>query len=411
MPNIVYFIGAGLSKALERLPYRVPVMNDFVNVAADYVEQDDVVLTTLAVFAQQGLFTNPASERLRMISARLREIAPGLADGRARDPQLKSEFAHAMKAWPGENLETMLQRAPRHQSDSDARFNFAVNRVFCHIGWQVNWAPLERFIDRQASDPRLRHTFVSFNYDLLLDRALSTQTTWAAPTGYGLDIRFVASAEAGEILANQMSGSGGAFGPVDATPVLRPSTSANWMLLKPHGSLNWLLTDRKEVRPHSDEVALVMEHGAISYFRPFKCDALMFPGAPAPIAADLPLLPPVDNKHELFRWVHRVVEDHEEQALAAADEAYVIGWSVPETDQRQQELIRDAVARCQPLRRLTVISLGARPDYFEKVADLFKVPTHKTVRHNRGFASFTTSGCERFRHGLRRVFSRSAGRI
>ena len=53
--TVVYFVGAGLSKALERSPIRVPVMQDFVNVAADYVEDDDVVLTTLAVFAQVGV--------------------------------------------------------------------------------------------------------------------------------------------------------------------------------------------------------------------------------------------------------------------------------------------------------------------------------------------------------------------
>lgn len=122
--TVVYFVGAGLSKALERSPIRVPVMQDFVNVAADYVEDDDVILTTLAVFAQNGWFQNP-------VSPPLKEIAPGLADGRGRNPALRSEFAGAMRSWPPENLEIMLKTARDRNPGVEERFSWAINRVFC----------------------------------------------------------------------------------------------------------------------------------------------------------------------------------------------------------------------------------------------------------------------------------------
>jgi hypothetical protein len=43
----VYFVGAGLTKSLQR-EERVPLMDDFVHVAAAHVETDDVILQMLA---------------------------------------------------------------------------------------------------------------------------------------------------------------------------------------------------------------------------------------------------------------------------------------------------------------------------------------------------------------------------
>lgn len=379
----VYFVGAGLSKALERSPIRVPVMQDFVNVAADYIENDNVILTTLAVFAQKGWFQNP-------VSPRLKEIAPGMADGRGRDPALRSEFARAMKSWPPENLEIMLKTARERDPGVEERFSWAINRVFCHIGWQIEWAPLEEFVKRLTGAADTHHCFVSFNYDLILDHVLSLRTDWKAANGYGVPIRWWASAQEGEALDRQMSRPAGAFKPVDVQPLAtaRPGNTG-WTLLKPHGSLNWLLTDAKDSHEHSDELVLVLENGAVSYFEPYECKALRFPDSGIPINADLPLLPPLSNKHELQRRLHQIQIELEQRALHDAAEVYVIGWSAPDTDRQQGELVREAMRRRPTaLEKLTVVTLGATDEYFRKVAELFSTPDKAIERHNRGFVEF-----------------------
>lgn len=399
--TVVYFVGAGLSKALERSPIRVPVMQDFVNVAADYVEDDDVILTTLAVFAQNGWFQNP-------VSPRLKEIAPGLADGRGRNPALRSEFAGAMRSWPPENLEIMLKTARDRNPGVEERFSWAINRVFCHIGWQIEWAPLEDFVKRLAGIADTHHCFVSFNYDLLLGRVLSLRTDWKAANGYGVPIGWWASAEEGEALDRQMSRPAGAFKPVDVQPLeTARARNTGWTLLKPHGSLNWLLTDAKESHAHRDEFVLILENEAISYFKPYECKALRFPDSGIPINADLPLLPPLSNKHELQRRLHRTQVELEQRALHDAAEVYVIGWSVPDTDRQQCELVRETMLRrANVLEKLTVVTFGAKEEYFRKVAELFSTSENAIERHNRGFVEFVMGGdncCRQVSNWFRRL--------
>lgn len=46
MPNVAYFVGAGLTKSLETNDRPVPAMWDFTSTMADYLE-DAIVLTTI----------------------------------------------------------------------------------------------------------------------------------------------------------------------------------------------------------------------------------------------------------------------------------------------------------------------------------------------------------------------------
>jgi len=43
---------------------------------------------------------------------------------------------------------------------------------FTIIGWNVDWCPLISFLKRQFKRPGDCHTFVSFNYDLVLERGI-----------------------------------------------------------------------------------------------------------------------------------------------------------------------------------------------------------------------------------------------
>jgi len=57
--QIVYFVGAGLSKSLEKPGKRIPLMYDFVSVMAQYAPNDKVILQTLARLQYCGVFDWP----------------------------------------------------------------------------------------------------------------------------------------------------------------------------------------------------------------------------------------------------------------------------------------------------------------------------------------------------------------
>jgi hypothetical protein len=220
MRHIVYVAGAGLTKALETTK-RIPLMPDCVSVMADYIyedsgELDRVILTTLAELEIAGVFQN-TKEDWKGLAQRVE-----LSD-RDTEPDLTREEAEAFKKImqdrPKENIESLLQRALQKARDDvgagflPLRFNFAINKMFSRIGSSLNRPILEQFLARQFDLPDARHTFISFNYDLVLDSCVQTQKklSWNVKTGYGFTAnRFITPAGAEEHLG-QFDGPGGAY--------------------------------------------------------------------------------------------------------------------------------------------------------------------------------------------------------
>src|SRR5439155_589795 len=123
----------------------------------------------------------------------------------------REAFSRAFRERPSESIEDLLLRALEIAStDSEpltrssaasaaSRFGYAINRVFSHwIDWEVNWCPLNMFLRSQFASFPLDvdcgnfHTFVSFNYELILDRAVQRvardrfqHECWHPSTGYG----------------------------------------------------------------------------------------------------------------------------------------------------------------------------------------------------------------------------------
>jgi hypothetical protein len=83
------------------------------------------------------------------------------------------------------------------------------------------------------------------------------------------------------------------------------------------------------------------------------------------------------------------VRDAEASALRNADEVFVIGWSMPVTDQDQICMIRSCVAdRDEPLNSVTVINRVERPDHFERIAGTVGVPRSALRVFNSGFSHY-----------------------
>jgi hypothetical protein len=129
-----------------------------------------------------------------------------LANGRY--PPDTSAFRRALKNRPAEKIEDLLEKSliktaklmlPTEPSPSDNAalsvhqcFIYGITRLFCNVGWDINWFPSERFLENQLRIPDAEHAFINFNYDLILDRAVQKLPSdlWSPDTGYGIEIPF-----------------------------------------------------------------------------------------------------------------------------------------------------------------------------------------------------------------------------
>lgn len=243
MRSVVYFVGAGLTKSLA-LPHRpIPAMFDFVSTAANYL-YDDVILTTLAELENADPY--PYAWESPAARALARDLVGSGAD---RSPAARSRFAEALKRRPSESIEDILDRTRGQNANSsshgaDVRFKYAVRSLFALIGWDVDWEPLTHFLQSQLALPG-PHTFVSFNYDLVLDRAMQrcVEPDVDLASLYGFQIDFYMVEDPPALPEDDLSG--GAFRPAQAWRL--PSqghTGEHIRILKPHGSLNWLVRRR-----------------------------------------------------------------------------------------------------------------------------------------------------------------------
>lgn len=202
----LYFVGAGLTKSLQKPERPVPMMNDFVSVMADYI-YDDVILTTLAHW--EIIRDSPYDYRPQWLV----DLAKPLADSTDRSMERRAMFRRALKSRPAESIEHLLDNVltrPGGRADEvvPVRFRYGINRIFQIIGWDVNLSPLLLFLRNQLPEAR-SHAFVSFNYDLVLDYAVAqTLGRPALDVLYGLDQK----------------------------------GTSNVRILKPHGSLNFIGT-------------------------------------------------------------------------------------------------------------------------------------------------------------------------
>jgi hypothetical protein len=434
--QILYFVGAGLSKSVEKPGKRIPLMYDFVSAMAEYAPNDRVILQTLARLEFSGAFDWPCPEAADLSNALLWHRHDPTPDTLVR-------FSHAMKRRPSESIEDLMARALENTersvgSDSEAlpisfssnapdQFCHSISRLFGHwIGWDVDWSVLEAFLRHQfASNPLnlCQHTFISFNYDLLLDRAIQTVTRdgqppghahWHPSTGYSFDIGWQLG-ESEERPTPTVSGgvvTAGTAEHTDAYP-LPQVQSGNVLVLKPHGSLNWVICHNKNHK--SDEGGLLVDPDTpvflplataaspdLDYWRAERQEcANIFYKPPsnarfAEVHGSICLVPPTPRaktarvtfpaKRPAFITK---VHDAEKAAIKKADEILVIGWSMPVTDQDEIRTIRCCIAeREKELQSVTVINRGERPDYFERIADTFGATRSALRIFNNGFSDY-----------------------
>lgn len=171
--------------------------------------------------------------------------------------------------------------------------------------------------DRIAHAMRNGDAVISFNYDVLIDEALSRlgDGKWKADCGYGLKLIDG---------VDEWSAA--------STPGAFPRKEYV-RLLKPHGSLHWVLVNQAEER-------LRLESDAYAQ-RPAKGN----------------IIPPTWDKTILGEWPWKPIWKEASAMLQRTRCLIVIGYSVPQTDLTSQALIRSSLSGGQ--LRLVVV---ANPD-------------------------------------------------
>jgi hypothetical protein len=380
MPDTVYFVGAGLSKALQ-LSEPVPLMADFIRVASYYAEKDTERVTLVQLVGLELL------ARFRWPSPKARALAETITP-RKLNLKAAQEFLHELRRRPSESIEELLANdVPSVDAALEAiyspvvRFRYAISRIFSQIGWQVRLDLLEEFVHRQTAAGG-KHTFVSFNYDLFLDRAISLSCpVWHWHCGYGFEIPYFVTADPDD------------HG-VDASEV--PAThncSSDIRILKPHGSLHWLLpvANPNAAMPFENGPTTVrVDSDALPEYVQTVLDwpRVRYPSDGLPTNVGPGIIAPLRKKDaRLDIFVTSRAEEFE--AVRLADEVFVLGWSLPMTDDDQRCLIGYAVQlRSQPFRRVVVVNLNQPPEYFERIRSVFGVEQSRIEVWNDGFQDY-----------------------
>jgi hypothetical protein len=354
MDRIVYFVGAGLTKALEAPGWPVPMMWDFVTTMADYLD-DPVVLQTMVDLEKTGLYKRGSEEAL------------SLANGSPLDIPA---FRLALKNRLPENIEDLLDKSLEKSANNAAlgahqRFIYGITRLFSKVGWNIKWFPLEQFLQKQLGIPDAKHAFISFNYDLVLDRALQKLSSdlWSPDTGYGIKIPFFVTDDP----TTDPPDEGWGTNSVEAIEFSTKS-ECRLRLVKPHGSLNWLVPLKIPYK-HSAKglgfedgplIVPLTPEGDIRYWPSTeKFQRVRLPGE-FPKEIGVCLLPPSSAKSGTLPFLERSRE-LESELITNADEVMVIGWSVPQSDVDQETLIKKALEkRRRPFKSLTVVDRNAK---------------------------------------------------
>jgi hypothetical protein len=389
MPSIAYFVGAGLTKSLETSGRPVPGMWDFTSTMANYLE-DDIVLTTMVELENAGLYKHKSEQAARLAA----KVVGKSAD---RSPATRAAFREALKSRPRESIEDLLERSLGLSGNPAAafahqRFKYAINRLFCLVAWNINKEPLEDFLKIQIGPGGARHTFVSFDYDLILESSVQkTSAEWQLVTGYGFAIPFCVMED-----LPPTEKAAGTLDYVQAVPSTGGGIAGSIAVLKPHRSLNWLVPyetpyvhtpqgvkflDRPPTLP------LAIQRGIRYWCSSHNFQYVALPNE-MPSEVGICILPPSSAKRSELSFV-KASREAEATALAEADEVFVIGWSVPETDIDQADLIERAVGeRRKPLQSLTVVNWNAPATYFDRIACLFQIDARRLHVYNSGFVDF-----------------------
>ncbi|MBW1996078.1 MAG: hypothetical protein JRI77_16765 [Deltaproteobacteria bacterium] len=370
MKKLVFIIGAGASKAIA--PKEIPAMNDFFRIANNFADQDKDIKTTLNSLERYGLLKN-------------KEV----------------------------NLEHVLERTtelPRNHDNPWERpydgLLLTLHKVFHTLDEKYRPEPFMRCFESIKDLLNSSTTFISFNYDVFLERSLNEILDWKVCFGYSPKplVGFIESPQADYAQSDKsICDEVYAWGMEEYDKVY-PQKKATYpkseipAVLKPHGSLNWFIHSSKN--PHAwipDCNGLLLmgynkETPSIPKFWSYNTVNSVkgeFKGRKFFVGGILPaIVPPgrkfVENrKAEVFKKIYEGVA----RELTEASVLAIIGWSMSEFDKHYRQLFEKVKKKrkSKQLNKLAICDVQKGNAFYEKFKRL--LPYKDFLVCKEGFGS------------------------
>jgi hypothetical protein len=381
--KIVYLFGAGASASIDE---RVPVMANFFEKAIDLLDNNNKTFLIAFAFAEEARAfpSNPEVESLGIqmgTIARLLERSDraGIHSSllSQRSSLLREELADAISTYketfkkePNRNianLEDVFSKAEAFKKKSSAadqtydRLQYVINGLFNQLDKEVHVSfqnaahhNISQFV---ANTAELEHIFISFNYDLWLEKALFQGQVWYPRDGHGsysfeyyskpADDSFPKSG----VLVRDV---------LNANKFVGEHQKSRVGVLKPHGSLSWRFSTKNNKRRENGLIILEKdEFSCVAYNNTWSFPSANFSQRGTELTLVPLITPPAPNKirsHPLFWETDKDVYN----ALLHADILVIVGWSMPLTDRYLQDTILRALnARENQIRKLIVCDMPA----------------------------------------------------
>jgi hypothetical protein len=357
----VWVLGAGASRAAVS---RMPLVGDFMDVAFSL-----------------GRFSDEPGQRF--LDAICEDFGYTRTELRANvNIEELLTMAACDAAWEGSKSETErdTQSLPRAMGAlaTLSSLQYMIAGVLFEL--QRDGLVVQSLHDRLVEQMREGDSVISYNYDLLVDFALS-RANKATPANYAIEF------------SNALDGA--EFGPSELEPyeTLQPGPID---LLKLHGSLNWLQLKHEELRssaefrttPHPmfylrDAYDVAVPPGASGWGFSLERDEYKH-GEIHYVELVPVIVPPTFDKAEVWRargGLLRRLWSRAKTALTGCDRVVLIGHSLREADYQTRWLFRTALAQRAPRPEIAIVNPS--PDdrrrlhlFFESLGS---VQTFKTV--------------------------------
>ena len=206
-----------------------------------------------------------------------------------------------------------------------------------------------------------RLTIITFNQDIQIEKALHTLSS-RLPARFGDPFAFPELYELGGVLTSRLAN-------IPSFPI-RSDSEGHVRLLKLHGSLNWYSVHRSNP---PERRALFRPERAITITprREIAPDMRRLTRARRNFYTFPIVVPPVNLKAAILHDKLRPLWHSAEEALAAATEVTVFGYSCPQIDFESANMIQRAFSRNTSCEKLTIIDPD--PSVVLRFADLTRM--------------------------------------
>ena len=364
-------IGAGASASIN--PNRIPVMNNFFEIVADFAQRDKQVAKTFKTLQKYGL-VNPQN------------IPKGnLEDVLTQTLSLPREQENPWER-PYDGLLLTLHRI-FHTLDKEEDASLYIDCV----------SPLCKLNPKDI-------IFISFNYDVFLERALENLFPWRADFGYSANVLvgYINAEQAEQAQSpNQICDEVYAWSWDTSPQVSFPSELTSPIqhghgpiVLKPHGSLNWFIHSKGKgpLWMSSETLGLLLMRAIRGRVRIPKFWIYPTTNTVDGELADkdfivggvLPAIIPPGEKFSKTIPAFQRIEKSVEEALSQISTLAIIGWSMRQSDKKYGDLFEKVAAiRESELDAMAVCNLRQQREFYSRFENL--LPTKQFLYCDEGF--------------------------